>query len=143
MRVIIQRTDGGVSVMQLVGEADIDAEIEKWKELHVGEYVSHHQIDGSDLPADRTFRGAWRSDGKSLKIDMPAAREIWKDRIRSARAPKLQDLDVEFMRAVEAGTETKTIAAKKQALRDLTKDPGIEAATTPEELKAVWPAELS
>lgn len=34
------------------------------------------------------------------------------------------------------------IAAKKQALRDVTADPAIEAALTPEALKAAWPEAL-
>jgi hypothetical protein len=56
--------------------------------------------------------------------------------IRAERAPKLEALDVEFMRAVEAGDAEKQaeIAAKKQALRDATDNPAITAATTPGEL---------
>jgi hypothetical protein len=45
------------------------------------------------------------------------------------------------MRAQEQGDQAKAdeIAAKKQALRDVTADPAIDAATTPDELKAVRP----
>lgn len=79
-----------------------------------------------------------------IKINMTKAVEIKKDIIRAERAPILDSLDVEFMRAVEAGDAKKQaeIAAKKQALRDATKDPAIAAAKTPEELKAVVPAAL-
>jgi hypothetical protein len=79
-----------------------------------------------------------------IKINMTKAVEIKKDIIRAERAPILDSLDVEFMRAVEAGDTKKQaeIAAKKQALRDATKDPAIAAAKTPEELKAVVPAAL-
>ena len=79
-----------------------------------------------------------------ITVDMTKAREIKKDMIRTERAPKLEALDVEFMRAVEAGDTAKQaeIAAKKQALRDATSDPAIEAVTTPEQLKAVTPAVL-
>jgi len=50
-------------------------------------------------------------------------------------------LDVEYMRADEAGNVAKklAVAKKKQELRDVTADPRIESAKTPEELKAVWP----
>ena len=34
------------------------------------------------------------------------------------------------------------IEAQKQSLRDATADPAIEAAQTPEALKAVWPSVL-
>ena len=80
-----------------------------------------------------------------ITVNMTKAVEIKKDMIREERNPKLADLDVQFMRAVEAGdTEAQaTIAAKKQALRDATDDPAITAATTPEELKAVVPSALA
>jgi len=74
-----------------------------------------------------------------ITVDMTKAREIKKDMIRAGRAPKLEALDVEFMRAVEAGDTVKQaeISAKKQALRDATSDARIEEATTPEALKAL------
>ena len=52
---------------------------------------------------------------------------------------------MDYQRADEAGdTGAKAdIAKRKQALRDVTADPAIEAARTPDELRAVWPAELS
>ena len=79
-----------------------------------------------------------------INVNMTKAKEIKKDMIRAERAPLLESLDVQFMRAVEAGdTEAQAaIAAKKQALRDATKDPAIESAATPDELKAVRPAAL-
>lgn len=79
-----------------------------------------------------------------IKVNMTKAVEIKKDIIRAERAPILADLDVAFMRAVEAGNAAAQadISAKKQALRDATKDPAIAAAKTPEELKAVVPAAL-
>ena len=79
-----------------------------------------------------------------ITVNMTKAVEIKKDMIRAERAPKLAQLDVEFMRAVEAGDADKQaeIAAKKQALRDATDDPAITAATTPDELKAVTPSAL-
>ena len=79
-----------------------------------------------------------------IKVNMTKAVEIKKEMIRQERTPLLADLDIQFMRAVEAGdTEAQaTIAAKKQALRDATDDPAIAAASTPDELKAVRPSAL-
>jgi hypothetical protein len=76
-----------------------------------------------------------------ITVDMTKAREIKRDMIRAERKPLLEKLDVEFMRAQEAGDTAlqQEIAAKKQALRDATVDPVIDAATTPDELKAVRP----
>lgn len=105
--------------------------------------VSHRKCVRADIPGDRYFRGAWIDAGK-IDVDMPKAREIHKDRLRRERAPLLDALDTEYMRADELGDiELKAeIAAKKQALRDITDDPAIESAKTPEELKAVRPPAL-
>ena len=80
-----------------------------------------------------------------IVINMDKAREIKKDMIRAERNPKLAELDVQFMRAVEAGDTAlqAEIAAKKQALRDATDDPAIANASTPDELKAVVPSALA
>jgi len=79
-----------------------------------------------------------------ITVDMTKAREIKRDMIRAERKPLLEKLDVEYMRAQEAGHTAlqQEIAAKKQALRDATVDPVIDAATTPDELKAATPAAL-
>ena len=79
-----------------------------------------------------------------INVNMTKAREIKRDQLRAERKPLLEQLDVEFMRAQEQGDQAKAdeIAAKKQALRDVTDDPAIDAATTPEELKAVRPSVL-
>jgi hypothetical protein len=89
-------------------------------------------------PQDRTFRAAWRDRGR-VEVDMPAARELHRDRLRVLRAPRLAALDAEYLRADEAGDQPakKAVAKAKQALRDVTVDPRIDAAQTPEELKQI------
>lgn len=96
------------------------------------------------IPAERTFRGAWEADEGTgvISVEMDAAREIWRDKIRAARADAFQFLDTAFMRALETGADTSGILADKQALRAAPDDPGIDAATTPEELMLVQPAGL-
>ena len=74
--------------------------------------------------------------------DMAKAREIHKDKIRLARAPKLAELDVEFQKALEAGSSTTDIVAKKQALRDAPADSGIAAANSADALKAQWKTDI-
>jgi hypothetical protein len=51
---------------------------------------------------------------------------------------------MQYLRADELGdtAEKQRIAALKQALRDVTDTPEIEASTTSDELKLVWPAIL-
>ena len=73
-----------------------------------------------------------------IKTDMTKAKEIHKTNIRVAREPKLAALDVDFQRALEAGSDTASIVSKKQALRDAPADSAIESAKTEAELKAQW-----
>ena len=71
-------------------------------------------------------------------IDMTKAKEIHRDNIRYAREPLLAALDIEFQRALEAGTSTTDIVAKKQALRDAPADLAITAASDTDALKSQW-----
>jgi len=77
-----------------------------------------------------------------ITINLDKAREIHRDRIRQARTPLLAAKDVEFQRALESGADTAAIVAEKQALRDAPAAPEIDAASTPEELKAAWDEQL-
>ena len=97
------------------------------------------------LPAERTFRGAWEADANAgiISVDMAAAKDIWRDKIRQARIEPLEALDTAFMKAQETGADTTQIVADKQALRDAPTHADIDAATTPEELAAVQPAGLN
>ena len=77
-----------------------------------------------------------------ININMNKARDIHREKVREARNPKLAAKDVEFQRALETGADTSAIVADKQALRDAPASAAIEAATTPDELKAAWDTEL-
>ena len=75
-------------------------------------------------------------------VDMAKAREIHKTNIRTARSPKLAELDIEFQKALETGASTTDIVAKKQALRDAPADSGIAAASNTDALKAQWKTDI-
>ena len=77
-----------------------------------------------------------------FSIDMAKARELHKERIRFARKPLLEALDIEFQKALETGASTTDIVAKKQALRDAPADSGIAAASDADELKAQWKTDI-
>ena len=103
------------------------------------------EVDEKDIPTDRTFRDAWKQGASGiLLVDMPKAREIHMNRIRAARALTFKRLDLEYMRADEAGDgdEKIKVAIKKQVLRDLPKTFKLEIYGTPDALKAAWPPEL-
>ena len=71
-----------------------------------------------------------------VTINIAKAKDIWKDKIRLARKPKLEELDVEFIKAQETSSDTSAIVAKKQDLRDSPAQ--VDSATTIDEIKAVW-----
>ena len=58
------------------------------------------------------------------------------------RTPGLEELDIQYMRAQEAGEDTSEIVATKNKLRDFPAKPEIDSATTVEELKAIWDNDL-
>lgn len=141
-KIVFTRPDGGVSVIHPVISKDDDGMSEEQALARAlakdvpADAINPTVVEEREVPSDRTFRDAWKHDG-GIVVDMPKAREIHKNRLRALRAPLLQALDVDFMRATERGTPTAGIVAAKQVLRDVTKDPRIEAAKTPEDLKLV------
>ena len=71
-----------------------------------------------------------------VTINITKAKEIWKDKIRKSRKPKLEELDIEFVKAQETSSDTSAIVTKKQELRDYPAQ--VDSATTTDEIKAVW-----
>jgi hypothetical protein len=50
----------------------------------------------------------------AISIDINKAKDIWKEKIRTARKPALEKLDVDYMRADESGGDTASIVADKE-----------------------------
>jgi len=71
-----------------------------------------------------------------ITIDITKAKDIWKEKIREARKPALEKLDVDFIKAQETSSDTSSIVTDKQTLRDLPSQ--VDTATTTDEIKAVW-----
>ena len=134
MYIAIKRGDGGVSIMQVAEGADVAECIAKWAQSHAAGYAGHESVRAEDVPADETFRNAWKLDG-GIKVDMDKAREIHMSRIRAARDEALAALDIEQLKGND-------VQAQKQALRDIPRKFDLTVAQTPEELKALWPDEL-
>lgn len=79
---------------------------------------------------------------KGAVINIEKAKEIKRNKFRQVRKPLLEQLDVEYMRAVEASNaaKKKIIVAKKQELRDVT---AIELPDNVDELVKFWPDVLN
>lgn len=95
-----------------------------------------------DHPVEHAFPGAWRhAGGGKIVIDMPAARMVKMDRIRTERDERFPPLDAEWMRATgqKKTAEADLIEAKRQTLRDIPGAVDLTAIATPEELKEFVP----
>ena len=69
-----------------------------------------------------------------MQVNFSKAQDITKDRLRADRKPLLEEQDVLFMRAQEAGSDTSAIVTEKQKLRDITNQ--VDSMTTLDQLKA-------
>jgi hypothetical protein len=107
----------------------------------VPEGLPYKIVDSLDIDNDY-FNAYDYSEEAGAEVNIGKAKEIHLDKFREARTPKLQALDVQFMKAVEqADTEKQAeIGAKKQALRDVTLTP---LPDTLPEIKEVWPEILN
>ena len=72
----------------------------------------------------------------AIFVNIDKAKEVWKEKIRTARKPALEKLDVDFVKAQETSSDTTSIVADKNTLRDLPEQ--VDTATTTDEIKAVW-----
>ncbi len=70
-----------------------------------------------------------------ITVNLSKAKVITKDRLRIERKPLIEEQDILFMKAQEAGTSTTDIVTEKNRLRDVTKL--ADSATTTDELKAL------
>jgi hypothetical protein len=103
--------------------------------------VEYKIVESVDI--DNDYFNAYEFDAETgAKVNIEKAKAIHLDKFRAARKPKLDKLDIDFMKAVEANNEEKKaeIVAAKQALRDVTLTP------LPDDLagiKATWPEILN
>jgi hypothetical protein len=105
-------------------------DIAKVAEEYPDPIVSYEKITVDQIPPTRAYRDAWAVSGKTIGYNMPRARDIHRTKLREARKPMLEALDIAYQRADEQddGPEKRRIAAEKQKLRDITASQLIERA---------------
>ncbi len=113
MKKIVYKTEAGIAV--ITPTRSIESAM---KDIPSG--VEYKIIDESELPKDKIFRNAWNYD---LKEDIPKAKEIWKDKLRTDRVPAFEQNDI-FLR--DSWVENNSVAVKagiktRDKLRDITK----------------------
>jgi hypothetical protein len=146
MKLVIKRADGGVAICDNPNDPDrvFNNFVEQAKLAYPQWLPATFELIEVDLPTDRAFRDAWTFNGGAVEVDMPKARDIHMKRIRGRRNKKLKDSDIEMMIATEKNDAPAVAALKlmRQRLRDLPQNTDLDSASTPDELKAIWPAEL-
>jgi hypothetical protein len=115
MKILIN-TENGVRIMTLLYPAQLGAAL-----AAQGSYVDWKEIKEAEIPADRTFRDAWKYDGVGIVVDMDTASQI--QAVRLVR---------EAMK-IEQG----------QRIAQIMSDPMIASAKTPAELKLAIPEALT
>lgn len=120
-------------------DANIFAEVMRAFAGSAVQPVKWRRIRQEDIPADRTFRNALTDDGAKLHHPVEKCKPLHLEKLRRLRQPVLDQLDRDWMKANGTGdtAEATKIEAKRQRLRDITKDPRIDAAQTPEDLKQI------
>jgi hypothetical protein len=132
-QVIIYQNPNGPNVCVCTPTGDIPIELVLEKDCPLGAII----VDDSVLPkgVGIIFFDAWELKENLVTVNIDKAKTITKDRLRSERAPLLQEQDVAFQRALESGADTAAIVAEKQRLRDITKL--VDTVTTLDELNAL------
>jgi hypothetical protein len=134
--VVFTRTDGGVSIISPNPYIDIQQHIDKLISKGDIDPVDVPQIvDISDMPEDRTLRDAWTISGNKCVVDMAKGKEIVHAKRRAKRSAEFAPLDVEATipaKANEAEAKRKKVRDKYAEIQG-----DIDAATTPEQLKAI------
>jgi hypothetical protein len=139
--IIYKNTDNTVGVLSL--SPNWDRSFEELAQKDVPEGLPWKVVEENELPKDRYLVSAWmlKDINEEITFDLKEVKKIWLNLYRKVRTPLLEKLDLEYMRADEAGNLElkKEIATKKQALRDVTKT---ELPDNLEGIKNTWPSIL-
>jgi len=123
-RIIYQNEEGRAAIV--IPSPNYKGTMEALASKVVPRGRTYQIVDDGQIPEDRTYRNAWVEGDKKIDIDMPRARVIFLDNIRTIRNAKLAELDVEVMKKIEKGESTAELATEKQRLRDLPETLAVE-----------------
>jgi hypothetical protein len=134
-RIIYPTPDGGVAVIMPAESVELALK-------DVPEGAPYEIVDASEVPTDRTFRGAWVMGDCCIDHDLERCREIGHDKRRVARAEEFKPHD-ELIAKQIPGADAVAAEAARQEIRDryaLVQE-AIDAAATPDEIKAALAAD--
>lgn len=130
-RIIYATTDG----VAIIIPAECGLTIEEIAEKNVPPDVPFEIIDVSEIPQDRTFRGAWEMSGKAIVHNIERCKDLAHGKRRALRAAEFAPLDIEATIPAKAALAE----AAREAVRQkyATMQSAIDAAENPEALKAL------
>ena len=136
-KIIYQLENGGVAVVHPTGEVDIDTLVE----TVVPNGADYEIVEDSVIPADNTFRNAWRKDGSTIVENLEAAKEIAHSKRRMAREKEFKPHDELIMKQIP-GADNDAAEALRAAIRTkyATMQTAIDAAATTAEIKTALEA---
>lgn len=140
----LQMTNGGVAIMR-TDVADPMTKVAEWDPpLQARVTGVWREIQLGDIPTDRTFRDAWVDQGSgAIDHDMDKAKVIQQARIERAKAGKMSDLAAQWNVESAKGNTAQANAIRSQIATVEAATVDVSKASTPEALKALWPAELA
>lgn len=132
MKIIYTNNEGGVSVVHPTKEVPIEDLPAK---LGLTDYEI---VDDDAIPTDRTFRDAWRKDGRSVVENLDAAKEIAHGRRRAKRDEEFKPHDDLIAKQIP-GADTDAAEAARATIRTkyATMQNDIDAASSTADLKAI------
>lgn len=141
MKLITYPQNNGVGV---IIPSDPSLTIEEISERDVPQGLSFlitEELDVHDI-YDGYLSAYDYNEETGANVNIEKAKQIHLNKFREARTPKLQALDVQYMKALEVEDSLKAsqIAIAKQELRDVTKIP---LPDTLPEIKETWPSILT
>jgi hypothetical protein len=130
-RIIYPTPEGGVAII-------IPAESVELALKDVPDGVDYEIVDASEVPADRTFRGAWVMGDCCIDQDLDRCRVIGHDIRRAKRAEEFAPLDEVIAKQIP-GADASAAEAARQVVRDKYAEvqDAIDAAETPDDIKVV------
>jgi hypothetical protein len=132
LKYVYTNADGTVAVIHAAPKTSIEEMLgpltDEEYEAHVLEKsvpagaISVRRITEDDIPGDRKYRDCWCdvTPHSAIDIHLGKVQEQLLNELRAERKDYFQELDYQYMRAVEQGTDTAEIIAAKQELRDIT-----------------------
>jgi len=134
-RIIYQTESGGVAVI-------IPTESVELALKDVPEGVTYEIVSEADIPSDRYFRNAWVMGDCCVDHDIDKCKQIGHDKRRAARDEEFKPHDEVIMKQIP-GADADAAEAARAAIRTKYEQvqTAIDAATTPDEIKAALEAD--